>query len=100
MKQWLQEDWKFELEVVRAEAKECRLGLETGDVFRCEYGCPEGFCMKTVPVLYTYCEIVRCGGDLRLRGSDDERQIEFPCADGPVVFRLKAIKTGAAHQGE
>lgn len=54
MKRWITEDWAFEIDAVRGEERECRLGLETGDVFRCEYGCPEGLCMKSVPVLYTY----------------------------------------------
>ena len=90
MKQWIKEDWEFEIEVIKGTAGECRLGLEKGDAFRCAYGCPDGFCMKTAALLYTYCEIVRCGGDLRLRGSDRPDQIEFPCADGPVLFRMKA----------
>ena len=90
MKKWIEEDWEFEIEVVKGRAEECRLGLEQGDVFRCEYGCPGGFCMKTASVLYAYCETVRCGGDLRLRGGKDKWTIDFPCADGPVVFRLRA----------
>lgn len=90
MKKWIVEDWEFEIGVVRGEARECRLGLEKGDNFRCAYGCPDGFCMKTAPILYTYCEIVRCGGDLRLRGSDRPDEIEFPCADGIVTFCMKA----------
>ncbi|MDO4740371.1 MAG: TIGR04076 family protein [Eubacteriales bacterium] len=94
MRKWIDEDWEFTIEVVKGKAEECRLGLEQGDVFRCEYGCPEGFCMKTAPVLYAYCEVVRCGGDLRLRGGKEQGEIEFPCADGPVTFRLRARRKG------
>ena len=92
MKKWIEEDWEFEIKVVKGKAEECRLGLEQGDLFRCGYGCPGGFCPKTASLLYTYCEIVRCGGDLRLRGSKEKLEIDFPCADGPVVFRLRALK--------
>lgn len=90
MKKWLREDWAFCVEVLQGKAEDCRLGLEKGDVFHCEYECPAGFCPKTLPVLYTYCEIVRCGGDLRLRGSSEHRAITFPCADGCLTFRLSA----------
>ena len=48
-----------------------------------------------LPVLHTLCEIMRCGGDYRLRGSKLSHEIDFPCADGCIEFRLlaKQIKT-------
>lgn len=90
MRRWITEDWRFTITVVKGEASCCRLGLETGDEFRCEYAVPEGFCPKTMQTLHTLCEIVRCGGDLRLRGSADPLEIDFPCADGQVQFHLRA----------
>ena len=90
MKKWIEEDWKFEITVTKGCAKHCRLGFEEGDVFTCEYAVPDGFCPKTMPVLHTLCEIVRCGGNYRLRGSEQDFEIDFPCADGPIEFHLKA----------
>lgn len=91
MDKWLEEDWRFEISVIKGDARHCRLGLEAGDVFICGYECPAGFCPKTMPVLYTLCEIVRCGGDYRLRESAFPCEIDFPCADGCLEFHLKAI---------
>lgn len=90
MKPWIEEDWLFRITVTRGEAHQCLIGLEKGDEFTCAYACPGGFCPKTMPVLHTLCEIIRCGGDFRLRGSSEAYAIEFPCADGPVTFRLEA----------
>lgn len=46
MNKTIVEDWSFEIEVLSAGA--CRIGLETGDAFACTYGCPDGFCPKTM----------------------------------------------------
>lgn len=94
MRKWVQEDWAFDLEVIRGEAEHCRLGLEKGDHFHFEYGCPEGFCLKTAALLYAYCETARCGGDFRLRGCKAQDEIEFSCADSCIGFRLKARYIG------
>lgn len=88
MKKCIVEDWLFEITVTKA--KPCRLGFEAGDRFTCTYECPTGFCPKTMPVLYTLCEIIRCGGDYKLRGSESSLEIDFPCADGCVDFHLVA----------
>ena len=90
MKKWIVEDWEFTITVKEGEAKQCRLGFETGDVFTCQYEVPSGFCPKTIATLYTLCEIVRCGGNYRLRGSENEYEIDFSCADGCVCFNLVA----------
>lgn len=90
MKKWIVEDWEFEITVVKGEAHHCRMGLEVGDTFHCQYECPAGFCPKTMPVLHTLCEIVRCGGNYKLRGSESEYEITFPCPDGCLEFHLLA----------
>lgn len=90
MKKWIVEDWEFTITVKEGEAKHCRLGFETGDVFTCQYEVPSGFCPKTMATLHTLCEIVRCGGNYRLRGSENEYEIDFPCADSCVCFHLVA----------
>lgn len=90
MKPWIREDWEFTITVKDGCASRCRLGLETGDAFTCRYAAPGGFCPKTMPALHTLCEIVRSGGDLRLKGSGNALEIDFPCADGPVLFHLAA----------
>ena len=90
MKRWIIEDWEFTITVKEGEAKNCRLGFETGDVFTCQYEVPSGFCPKTMATLHTLCEIVRCGGNYKLRGSENEYEIDFPCADGYICFHLVA----------
>lgn len=45
-----------------------------------------------MPILYSLCEIVRCGGNYNLRGSEKPYEIEFLCPDGFVKFNLIAIK--------
>ena len=76
--------------VTDGRAEQCRLGFERNDRFRCGYETPSGFCPKTMPVLYTLCEIVRCGGNYTGRGSQKEYEIDFPCADGEILFHLEA----------
>ncbi len=91
MQKWVTEDWQFELTVTSGEAGRCRLGLEKGDKFVFSYGCPEGMCPKTLPTLFTWCEVIRCGGDFTYRGERDKYVMHFPCADGCIQFHLKAI---------
>lgn len=90
MKKWIIEDWEFTITVKEGKANNCRLGFETGDVFTCQYEVPSGFCPKTMATLHTLCEIVRCGGNYKLRGSESEYEIDFPCADGYICFHLVA----------
>ena len=90
MRKWIVEDWEFTITVKEGKAEHCRLGLETGDVFTCQYEVPGGFCPKTMATLHTLCEIVRCGGNYKLRGSESEYEIDFPCADGGISFHLVA----------
>lgn len=90
MRRWIIEDWQFTITVVSGKAEDCRLGFEQGDVFTCKYAVPAGFCPKTMQVLYTLCEIIRCGGDFLARGSKLPYEIDFPCADGIEIFHLSA----------
>ena len=88
MNKWISEDWEFTISVTSGKAEYCRLGFETGDTFQCKYEVPTGFCPKTMSILYTLCEIIRCGGNYLGRGSKKEYEIDFPCADGEIVFLL------------
>ena len=90
MKKIYAEDWEFEITVKRGVAEQCRMGFETNDKFQCTYECPAGFCPKTMPVLYTLCEIVRCGGTYKAKGSQSPYEIDFPCADCSIDFHLVA----------
>ena len=96
MKKWYHEDWRFEIEVLRVgqenRATECRLGLEPGDTFECQYETPAGFCPTSFFKIFPALEVVRCGGDLRNLGGQGPCEIKFICPDGVVLFRV----TGAA----
>ena len=35
MNKWITEDWEFTISVKSGKAEHCRLGFETGDIFRC-----------------------------------------------------------------
>ena len=90
MKKWIAEDWEFEITITKGIAEHCRMGFETGDKFRCKYECPTRFCPKTIPILHTLCEIARCGGDYKLRGSKSSHEIDFSCVDSCIEFHLVA----------
>ena len=95
MRKWIVEDWQFTITVTGGKAEDCRLGFEKGDEFHCEYAVPSGFCPKTMPMLHTLCEIIRCGGNFTHRGSDKPYEIDFPCADGAIRFHLAAKEIDA-----
>ena len=67
MKKWIVEDWEFELTATEGKAGHCRLGLEKGDKFVFQYGCPADMCPRVMTRLYNYCEVIRYGGDLTYR---------------------------------
>ena len=90
MKKWVTEDWEFEIVIAHGKAGHCRLGLEAGDKFTFQYGTPAGFCPKTMSLLYTWCEVIRCGGDFALRGSKGKYAMDFACADGCIHYHLTA----------
>lgn len=90
MNKWVEEDWEFTIKVIDGVSKNCRLGFEKNDTFCCCYEVPTRFCPKTMPVLYTLCEIIRCGGSFKSKGSDKDNEINFTCADGMITFHLSA----------
>ena len=56
MNKWIKEEWSFRVEVTDGYAKDCRLGLEKGDVFSFEYKLRKDF----APVQYLkYIHIVK-----------------------------------------
>ena len=76
MRKWCVEDWEFELTVVKGKAAHCRLGLETGDKFVFSYECPAGICPRVMMEMYTWCEVIRCGGDFTYRGEKEVRNVQ------------------------
>lgn len=90
VRHWVTEDWEFELTVTDGKAGHCRLGIEKGDRFVFRYGCPEGMCPKTMHLVYTWCEVIRCGGDFTLRGEREPREMGFTCPDHCISYRLRA----------
>ena len=68
MKNWYKEECTRKITVVPVEAngkpENCRNGHEVGDTYSCEYGCPGGFCSKSLAKLFPLMEAVRAGGDL------------------------------------
>ena len=88
MNKWILEDWAFTVEVVDGNAKNCRLGLETGDTFCFEYETPQGFCPRALSEIFTWCEVIRCGGDFTYRGVKEKYVMEIPCYY--LQFRLTA----------
>jgi uncharacterized repeat protein (TIGR04076 family) len=92
MKKWYSEDWRFTIEVLQVgkenKAEECRLGLEVGDTFTCQFETPAGFCPTSFIKIFPSLEAVRCGGDLRNLGGKGQAEMMFLCPDSAVKFRL------------
>jgi len=91
MKRWIVEDWLFELTATEGKADHCRLGIEKGDRFVFSYACPEGMCPRLMMELFTWCEVIRCGGDFTYRGMKDKYEMDLPCPCHSISFHLKAI---------
>jgi len=129
MQKWITEDWEFELTATEGKAGHCRLGLEKGDKFVFQYGCPAGMCPRVMTRLYNYCEVIRYGGDFtarrgalrRLRrlsirrggdlairrGGDYEYRarkekyaLDLPCPGGCIQFHLKAYPVNRDENGK
>ncbi|OGN91383.1 MAG: hypothetical protein A2Y88_11375 [Chloroflexi bacterium RBG_13_48_10] len=96
MKKWYPECWYFKIEVQTVgkenKAEECRMGLEKGDTFECDYGTPDGFCPTSFIKVFPVMEIMQCEGDLRNLGASSPHEIDFICPDGVVRFRIRGIK--------
>lgn len=98
MKKWYEEEYTFKITVLsvgpeNTPVRHCRNGHETGDTFTCEYGCPDGFCSKSMLKLFPLLEALRGGGDLsKLLAGAEKHSGEFTCPDGVATFRLEAVK--------
>jgi len=90
MKKWIVEDWEFELTVINGEAKNCRLGLEKGDKFIFQYECPANLCPRVMTELFTWCEVIRCGGDFTHRGNTEKYEMNIKCPCQCIEFHLLA----------
>ena len=99
MRKWCTEDWEFELTATDGKAEHCRLGLEKGDKFVFQYECPSRMCPKTMIQVYTWCEVIRCGGDFTYRGNKEKYEMDIPCADHCISFHLKAYPINRDENG-
>ena len=99
MRKWMAEDWEFEVTVTSGLARNCRLGLEAGDQFTFQYGCPAGFCPRAMIELYTWCEVVRCGGDFTYRGCEEKYEMDLPCPCQCVHFHVAATPINRDENG-
>lgn len=90
MQKWCAEDWEFEVTVLSSTVSECRLGFEEGDRFAFQYETPASFCPRTMIQIYTWCEVIRCGGDFTKRGCKEKYIMDLTCPCNSVRFRLVA----------
>lgn len=90
MNKWISEDWEFEITAKEGEARNCRLGIQKGDKFVFQYGCPTDFCPRAMLEVFTWCEIIRCGGDFTHRGSAEKYILSFKCPCSCIDFELVA----------
>ncbi|MCL2462038.1 MAG: TIGR04076 family protein [Defluviitaleaceae bacterium] len=96
MTNWYKEAYTFKITVIYVHGDGapgyCRNGYEPGDEFTCGYGCPGGFCSKSMAKLFPLMEAVRSGGDLsNLLMGASKYSGEFNCPDGPVTYKLEAF---------
>ena len=97
MKNCYKEDYFFKITVVsvgtNGKPENCRNGHEIGDTYTCKYGCPGGFCSKSMAKLFPLMESVRAGGDLsNLLAGASKHSGEFICPDGVVAFKMEAFR--------
>lgn len=90
MNRWVAEDWEFEITAINGKASNCRLGIEKGDKFIFQYGCPADFCPRVMTEVFTWCEVIRCGGDFTFRGCPKKYEMELECPCRSITFRLVA----------
>ncbi|MBQ4599523.1 MAG: hypothetical protein IJB19_06390 [Clostridia bacterium] len=100
MKKWIVEDWEFELTAMDGKAAHCRLGIEKGDKFVFSYACPEGMCPRVMIEVFTWCEVIRCGGDFTYRGSKDKYEMDLLCPCRSINFHLKATPINRDESGK
>lgn len=99
MRKWIAEDWEFEVTVLAGDAKHCRIGIEKGDRFVFQYATPANFCPRAMAEIFTWCEVIRCGGDFTYRGCPDKYEMELWCPCRCMRFRLKAIPINRDENG-
>lgn len=92
MKNWYKEEYPFKITVVSVvsdgKPENCRNGHKIGDTYSCEYGCPGGFCSKSISKLFPLMEAVRSGGDLSSFLAGASRHCgEFVCPGGVVTIQ-------------
>ncbi len=96
VKKWYEEEYEFQISVLKVgednRPENCRIGLEVGDEFSCQYSTPAGFCPTSFIKIFPLMEVLRCKGDLRTYGSKKELETTMICPDGVVVFKLKGKK--------
>ncbi len=100
MQKRILEDWKFELIAIDGNASNCRLGIEKGDKFVFSYGCPEGMCPRVIIDLFTWCEVVRCGGNFTYRGEKDKYEMKLKCPCNSITFNFKAYPINRDNNGK
>ena len=100
MKKWVTEDWSFILTAMEGKAADCRLGIEKGDEFTFSYECPAGMCPRMMIELFTWCEVIRCGGDFTYRGEKEKYEMDLPCPCNSLQFYLKAVPINRDEQGK
>ena len=100
MKKWVTEDWQFTLTATDGKAANCRLGIEKGDQFVFSYECPAGMCPRVMTELFTWCEVIRCGGDFTYRGEKERYEMDLPCPCRSITFHLKAEPINRAENGD
>ncbi len=100
MNKWVTEDWQFELTVINGKAAHCRLGLETGDSFLFSYECPSGICPRVMADVFTWCEVIRCGGDFTKRGEKSPYEMDLSCPCHCIHFHLKAYPINRDENGK
>jgi uncharacterized repeat protein (TIGR04076 family) len=84
---------------IDGKAAHCRLGIEKGDTFIFSYECPAGICPRVMTELFTWCEVIRCGGDFTYRGMKGKYEMDLPCPCRSIKFHLKATPINRDENG-
>jgi len=49
--------------------------------------------------LFTWCEVIRCGGDFTCRGQKEKYEMDIPCPCRSINFHLKAVPINRDEKG-
>ena len=91
--------WAACFQSPEGRARDCRLGIEKGDKFVFSYECPAGICPRVMTELFTWCEVIRCGGDFTYRGAKEKYEMDISCPCGSINFQLRAIPINRDEMG-